>query len=184
MRRDVEHEASAQNVLTNNFDPRILSGWGVRPSDWNLGVSLEQQSRARWSRCASRTSAERFAASTSVDNLPLQPADLTPFSIVAPADPRLPGGGGYVVSRPVRRRAGEGRTGRQLRRRAPTGTATGCSPSTAFDVTVNVRNRQGVDVRRRHEHRQTVADNCEVRGRISRSWRRRRPARARSVPVC
>ena len=26
-----------QNVLTNNFDPAILHGWGVRPSDWNLG---------------------------------------------------------------------------------------------------------------------------------------------------
>ena len=33
-----------------------------------------------------------------VDNLALQPADLTPFSVVAPQDPRLPGGGGYVVS--------------------------------------------------------------------------------------
>ena len=31
------------NVLTNRFDPGILDGWGVRPSDWNLGVSIEQQ---------------------------------------------------------------------------------------------------------------------------------------------
>ena len=34
-----------KNVLTNNFDPGILDGWGVRPSDWNLGVSVQQQIR-------------------------------------------------------------------------------------------------------------------------------------------
>ena len=29
-----------QNILTNNFAPAVLNGWGVRPSDWNLSVSL------------------------------------------------------------------------------------------------------------------------------------------------
>ena len=38
-----------QNILTNTFDPAILNGWGVRPSDWNLGVSIEQQIAARGS---------------------------------------------------------------------------------------------------------------------------------------
>ena len=32
------------------------------------------------------------------DNLVVTPTDFTPFSINAPLDPRLPGGGGYVVS--------------------------------------------------------------------------------------
>ena len=26
-----------------NFDPGVLSGWGVRPSDWSFGVSVQQQ---------------------------------------------------------------------------------------------------------------------------------------------
>jgi hypothetical protein len=31
-----------QNVLTNNFDPGVLNGWGVRPSDWAFAVSVQQ----------------------------------------------------------------------------------------------------------------------------------------------
>jgi len=86
-----------QNVLTNNFDPAILDGWGVRPSDWTLDVSIQRQilPRASATLAYSRRWFHGFAVA---DNVALQPSDLTPFSVVAPADARLPGGGGYVVS--------------------------------------------------------------------------------------
>ena len=32
-----------QPVLTGNYDPDLLSGWGVRAADWSLGVSVQQQ---------------------------------------------------------------------------------------------------------------------------------------------
>jgi hypothetical protein len=32
-----------KNVLTNSFDAGVLEGWGVRPSDWNLALSIQQQ---------------------------------------------------------------------------------------------------------------------------------------------
>jgi hypothetical protein len=86
-----------QNVLTNNFDPDVLNGWGVRPSDWTLDVSIQHQILPRAS-VTLAYSRRWFDGFTVADNLALQPADLTPFSVVAPADPRLPGGGGYVVS--------------------------------------------------------------------------------------
>jgi len=84
------------NVLTNNFAPAHLDGWGIRPSDWNLRVSIQQQVGRRSS--FEVTYIRRWFQNFSVvDNLALHPADLTPFSIVAPLDPRLPGGGGYVI---------------------------------------------------------------------------------------
>ena len=86
-----------QNVLTNNFDPALLRGWGVRPADWTLDVSIQRQILQR---AAATLSYSRrwFSGFTVADNLALERADLTPFSITAPVDPRLPGGGGYVIS--------------------------------------------------------------------------------------
>ena len=84
-------------MLTNNFDPAILNGWGVRPSDWTLDVSIQRQILPRASATLAY-SRRWFHGFTVADNLALQPSDLTPFSVVAPVDPRLPGGGGYVVS--------------------------------------------------------------------------------------
>jgi len=92
----VSNTSFGQYVLTNNFDPAILNGWSVRPSDWTLDVSIQRQilSRASATLAYSR---RWFGGFTVADNLALQPSDLTPFSVMAPADPRLPGGGGYLV---------------------------------------------------------------------------------------
>ena len=83
-------------VFTGSFDPEILEGWGVRPSDWQVGVSVQQRVLAgvsvevgyfrRW--------LQNF---TVVDNLAVGPGDFDTFSITAPSDPRLPGGGGYRI---------------------------------------------------------------------------------------
>ena len=29
--------------LSNNFDPAVLQGWGVRPADWEFGASIQQE---------------------------------------------------------------------------------------------------------------------------------------------
>jgi hypothetical protein len=83
--------------ITAGIDPAILSGWNIRPDDWQLGASVQQQ-------VAPRVSIEagyfrRWLGNfTTTDNLALASADSTPFSIAAPSDPRLPGGGGYTVT--------------------------------------------------------------------------------------
>ena len=84
-------------VLTNNFDPALLNGWGVRPSDWTLGVSVERRLNAK-AAVTVGYSRRWFRGFSVADNQAVTLDDFTPFSLVAPSDPRLPGGGGYTVS--------------------------------------------------------------------------------------
>ena len=83
------------------FNPSLLSGWGVRPSDWSYGVSVQQELFPRASVEVGyyrRTFTLYSTGGTVTDNLAISPSDVKTFSITAPADPRLPGGGGYTIS--------------------------------------------------------------------------------------
>ena len=157
-----------KNVLSNNFDARLLNGWGVRPSDWNLGVTIQQQIGPRSS--VDVTYSRRwFRGFSVVDNLALQPSDLTPFNIVAPLDPRLPGGGGYVVSGlydVVPAKAGQ--VNNLVVDSMPYGKW--YQYFNGLDVTINARVGRSLTVMAGTSTGQTVADNCDVRS---------APARAR-----
>jgi hypothetical protein len=82
--------------ITAAIDPALLNGWGVRPNDWQIGASIQQQLLPRVSVELGyfRRWLQNF---TATDNQALAPSDFTPFSITAPSDPRLPGGGNYTV---------------------------------------------------------------------------------------
>ena len=151
-------------VLTNNFDRGILSGWGVRPSDWNLSVGAQQQIGSRSSVDVTYTR-RWYDGSFVVDNLALQPSDLTPFSIVAPLDPRLPGGGGYVVPGlydVVPEKAG------QVDNFVTDSTRFGAWDQyfNGIDVTFNLRASRGFTLMAGTSTGQTVADSCDVRARL------------------
>src|ERR1700730_18137307 len=93
----ISNQSFGQNILTNNFDPALLTGWGVRASDWDLGVTLQQQlmPRASIEVAYSRRSYRGFTVN---DNLLVQSSDYSTYSVTAPLDSRLPGGGGYTIS--------------------------------------------------------------------------------------
>src|SRR5262252_5304474 len=83
-----------------NFDPGVLSGWGVRPSDWSYSASVQQQIIPNASIEVGyyrRTFTQYTTGGTVTDDLNIGPNDLTPFFLTAPLDPRLPGGGGYQI---------------------------------------------------------------------------------------
>jgi hypothetical protein len=151
------------NVLTNTFDAQLLSGWGVRPSDWDLALSLQQEIGTRSALDVTYTR-RSFRGFTVVDNLALQPSDLTPFEITAPIDDRLPRGGGYTVSGlydVVPEKAG------QVDNRVTDASTFGKWDQTfnGLDVTISAHFGRFTLVGGSSTG-QTVTDNCDVRARL------------------
>jgi hypothetical protein len=79
------------------IDPAILEGWGVRESDWQFGVSVQQEvlPRVGVEVGYNRRWFQNFLVT---DNLLLGPEDYDPWTLTAPLDPDLPNGGGYPVT--------------------------------------------------------------------------------------
>jgi hypothetical protein len=153
-----------QPVLTGNFDPDLLTGWGVRASDWSFGLSLQQQLMARMS-IEVGYYRRWFSGFTVSDNLALAPSDLTPYSITAPLDPRLPDGGGYTISGlydVVPSKFGQidnlstlaKKYGKQYQY------------FNGFDVTLNLRTASGITFQGGTSTGQNVADACDVRANL------------------
>ncbi len=82
---------------STKVNPALLSGWGVRPSDTQWGVNLQQELRPRVSLDVgyNRRSWNNF---TIMANTAVSPSDYQAWTINAPVDPRLPGGGGYPIT--------------------------------------------------------------------------------------
>jgi hypothetical protein len=153
-----------QPVLTGNFDPEILNGWGIRPSDWSFGVSVQQQI---FPRASVEVGYYRrwFNVFLLNDNLAVQPSDYTAYSITAPLDPNLPGGGGYTVSGLYD--VNPAKFG-QIDNRATFARNFGewYEHFNGVDITLNVRTQGGLTFQGGTSTGQSVADNCDVRANL------------------
>lgn len=79
------------------YDPDATRGWHTRVGNWQFAAGVQQEVLPRVSLDVSywRTWFYNMAV---IDSRALTAADFDEFSITAPRDPRLPGGGGYTIS--------------------------------------------------------------------------------------
>src|SRR5262249_48736218 len=92
----LSNQAFGTTQVTTHYAKGVTEGWGVRPYTWQTSVIVQ---RELWPGVGAsvgyfRTSWGNFRVT---DNLAAGQSDYTPFSLTAPLDPRLPGGGGYLV---------------------------------------------------------------------------------------
>src|SRR5207247_1700392 len=77
-------------------DSDLLHGWGIRPSDWSFGVSVQQQLFPRASVEVGyyrRTFTQYFTGGTVTDNLAISTSNMRTSRVAVPTDRRLPNAG-------------------------------------------------------------------------------------------
>jgi len=89
------NSAAVLNALT--WDENIRTGWNKRGFNWEFSTGVQQEIAPRVSLDVGffRRWYGNFQV---IDNLALGVNDFNIFSLTAPSDPRLPGGGNYVVN--------------------------------------------------------------------------------------
>ena len=84
-------------VFDRTYDPSFTQGWGKRPYNWGLGISVQQEVAPRVSVNVGYFR-NWWGNWYTVDNRAVAATDYTRFSIPIPVDSRLPGGGGGTIS--------------------------------------------------------------------------------------
>jgi hypothetical protein len=147
-------------VPSTAYDPSVLNGWGKRGYNWEFsaGVQREISNRVGLDVGYFRRIYGNFLVT---DNQAVSASDFTAFSIPAPADPRLPGGGTYAVGpvydvNPTK----FGQVNNIVRFSDAYGKQ--IEHWNGIDVSVNARPRSGVLVQGGFSTGRTSTDNCAV----------------------
>ena len=92
----IQNSNFGKTNITTRYSDEAITGWGGRDYHWDTSVEVQHQLGSSMSVSAGyyRNWYGNFLVT---DNLSVTPADYRLYSIVAPSDPRLPGGGGYGV---------------------------------------------------------------------------------------
>ncbi len=136
-----------------------LRGSGVRQNDWQWGLTLQQQVIPRVS---AEVSYNRrwFNGAKVTDNTLRGPEDYQQFTILAPQDPRLPGGGGYPIALSVVTAAAAGRGAQNYVTFEGDFGPERLSYWDGVDFTLNARFRQGLTLQAGTQTGRSVVDTC------------------------
>ena len=149
------------NPNLTSIDPATLEGWSARESDWQFGVSVQQEvlPRVGLEVGYNRRWFQNFLVT---DNLLVGPQDYQPWTLIAPQDGRLPDGGGYPVTSYDPTPAAFARGARNFQT-----FETNFGPARTWywhgvDVTANARLGRGVMIQGGTSTGRGIQDRCET----------------------
>ena len=93
----LDNPAFGSVTPSRTYDPDLMKGWGKRSFNWEFTTSVQQEIVPRMS--VEVQYARRWYGNIRVmDDLSVTPANYAPVTLSAPADSRLPDGGGYTLT--------------------------------------------------------------------------------------
>jgi hypothetical protein len=146
-------------------DPATLTGWGVRPNDYQWNVTVQQQLIPRVSLDAGY-SRRWFKGVTVTDNILRGPGDYESYTVIAPSDARLPDGGGYPITVYVPTAAAARIAAQNLVRFETDFGPERDNHYDGVDVTLNARLKQGLTLQAGTTTGRSVVNRCDTQGLI------------------
>ena len=141
------------------IDPALLSGWGVRPYDWQFSTSVQQELLPRVS-AEFGFSRRWWGNFTVTDNRAIGPEDFDTYTFTAPSDPRLPTSGQSLSYILRNNRTAFGAVDNYLTLASNYGDVTAYWQG--VDMTVNARVREGFTVQGGFTAGAGTRDFCDV----------------------
>ena len=161
----------SSQLVGANFDKGLFSGWNVRPSDWSFGASIQQEMFPRASVEVGyyrRWFTQYFTGGTVTDNLAISPNDVTPFTITAPTDSRLPNGGQTIGPLYSVNAAVFGQVNNLIKATKDVGDDT--RVFNGVDVNINIRGAHGFTFQGGTSTGKVTDDWCEIRAAVPESY--------------
>jgi len=165
----MDNQNFGKEFFTRTFDPNFINGWGKRPYNWELGVSVQQEVAPRVGVTVGYFR-RWFGNFYTLNNTLTTSSDYTAFSIPVPVDSRLPGGGGGTVSGLYD--LNPNKLG-QVQDLAQLTSSFGADPIENWhgvDVGVNARLQNGLTVQGGTSTGRTLQDNCALRAALPETY--------------
>ena len=141
------------------YDSKVLNGWNIREYTWDLNAGLQQELAPRVSVTVGYVR-RVWGNFTVTHNRAVGPEDFDTFTLAAPSDPRLPGGGNYAVTVYDVKQAKFGQVDNYVTFASNYGNQT--EHYNGVDVDIDARLRNGVTVRGGFTTGQKSLNNCDI----------------------
>ena len=148
-------------TVSTTYDANAITGWGKRPFNWEFTTSVQQQILPRVSVDAGYF--RRWYGNFGItDNLALTAADFDSFCITAPANSRLPGGGGNQICGLYNVKPARFSVAAQNFVTSASNYGNQIQHWNGFDGSVNARLAQGINVQGGFSVGRSSFDNCDI----------------------
>jgi hypothetical protein len=147
--------------FTQSYDPALLAGWRIRPNDWQIGASVQQEVLPRVT-VELAYNRRLYGIAPLSDDRSLAASDFDRYTVVGPVSDRLGDASGRVLDDQWNMNAAAAARARDVLWSIPTDDQKEYNYWHGFDINANARTAAGLTVRGGVSIGREVTDDCNT----------------------